>query len=120
MARAGWKVTVVEKNATAGGRACQLKAEGFTFDMGPSWYWMPDVFERYFQCFGKKIQDCYEITRLDTSYGVYWNDRHMDIPANYEQLKNLFESVEAGSGSQLDKFLQEAAYKYKIGMQKLV
>lgn len=118
--KAGCQVSVIEKHNIPGGRARQLKVEGFTFDMGPSWYWMPDVFERYFQSFGKKIQDCYQLTRLDPSYRVYLNDRHLDIPANYTQLKKLFESVEPGSGSQLDNFLQEAAYKYKIGMQRLV
>jgi len=51
LARAGWEVTVLEKNAAPGGRARILKAEGFTFDMGPSWYWMPDVFGTLFCMF---------------------------------------------------------------------
>jgi phytoene desaturase len=93
MAKAGWNVTVVEKNDTAGGRAKQLKAEGFTFDMGPSWYWMPDVFERFFEQFGKKVSDYYELTRLDPSYRVYWQNENVDVPADYEELRNLFESI---------------------------
>ena len=67
MAKAGWKVTVIEKNATAGGRARQLKQDGFTFDMGPSFYRMPDVFEHYFNQFGKKSSDYYTLKRLDPS-----------------------------------------------------
>ena len=64
MAKAGWDVTVIEKHHTAGGRARQLKADGFVFDIGPSWYWMPDVFERYFNCFGKKAADYYQLRRI--------------------------------------------------------
>jgi phytoene desaturase len=120
MAKAGWKVTVVEKSETAGGRARQLKASGFTFDMGPSWYWMPDVFERFFNQFGKKVEDYYELHRLDPSYRVYWKDDQVDIPANYEAFKELFESVEKGSAKKLDQYLEEAGHKYRIGMQQLV
>ena len=120
MARAGWDVTVLEKQSTPGGRARQLKADGFTFDMGPSWYWMPDVFERYFGCFGKKVTDYYELIRLDPSYRVYWQDAQMDIPADYVELKKLFESIEKGSGEKLDAFLKEAEYKYEVGVKKLV
>lgn len=120
MAKAGWKVTVVEKNDTAGGRAKQLKAEGFTFDMGPSWYWMPDVFERFFEQFGKKVSDYYELIRLDPSYRVYWQNEAVDVPANYNELRNLFESIEEGSGEKLDHYLKEAFLKYKIGVQDLV
>jgi len=120
MAKAGWKVTLLEKNEGPGGRARQLKESGFTFDMGPSWYWMPDVFERYFACFGKKVSDYYELLRLDPSYRVYWADGPMDIPADYNELKQLFESIEPGSGKQLDRFLEEAVYKYEIGINKLV
>lgn len=120
LARAGWDVTVLEKNATPGGRARILKAEGFTFDMGPSWYWMPDVFERFFSCFGKKVSDYYHLDRLDPSYRVYWQDGPMDLPASYEELKKLFESIESGSGAKLDQFMQGAAYKYEVGINKLV
>jgi phytoene desaturase len=120
MAKAGWEVTVLEKQNTPGGRARQLKAEGFTFDMGPSWYWMPDVFERYFACFGKKVTDYYELERLDPSYRIYWKDGVTDIPADYNELKKLFESIEPGSGEKLDAFLKEAAYKYEVGINKLV
>ncbi len=120
MAKAGWKVIVVEKNSTPGGRARQLKQEGFTFDMGPSWYWMPDVFERFFSHFNKKVSDYYHLERLDPSYRVYWEDNFSDIPAGYEQLKNLFESIETGSSKQLDKYIEEAAYKYNVGVGNLV
>ncbi|HVG42450.1 MAG TPA: oleate hydratase [Chitinophagaceae bacterium] len=120
MAREGWQVQVIEKNSTAGGRARQLKEEGFTFDMGPSWYWMPDVFERFFEQFGKKVANYYTLTRLDPSYRVYWKEESIDVPADYEKLKILFESIEQGSSQQLDKYLQEAEHKYRIGMQQLV
>lgn len=120
MAREGWNVTVLEKNSTAGGRACQLKEQGFTFDMGPSFYWMPDVFERFFNQFGKKVSDYYQLTRLDPSYRVYWSDGYTDLPADYNALRDVFESLEPGSGPLLDKYLREAAYKYEVGVNKLV
>lgn len=120
MAKEGWDVTVVEKNAQPGGRARQLKEQGFTFDMGPSFYWMPDVFERYFAQFGKNVTDYYTIDRLDPSYRIYWKDGTTNIPANFEELKKIFESFEPGSGTQLEKFLKGAAYKYDVGIHKMV
>lgn len=120
MARAGWKVDVVDKNATAGGRARQLKASGFTFDMGPSWYWMPDVFDRFFAQFGKNVSDYYVLERLDPSYRIYWPEGATDVPADYEQLLNLFESIEKGSAQKLEQYLKEAYVKYKIGIHDLV
>lgn len=120
MAKAGWEVTVVEKQAGPGGRARQLQAEGFTFDMGPSWYWMPDVFERYFNQFGRSVSDYYELQRLDPSYRIYWDNDLTDLPANLDDFKRMLETWEPGAASKLDQFLREAAYKYRTGMQKLV
>jgi phytoene desaturase len=120
LAKAGYDVTVVEKQATPGGRARQLKEQGFVFDIGPSWYWMPEVFERFFNCFGKKVSDYYQLNRLNPSYRIYWPQDEMDIPADYNELKQLFETIEAGSGVELDAFMAEAAYKYNVGINKLV
>jgi len=120
LAKYGWQVDVIEKHDQAGGRCRHFKTEGFTFDMGPSWYWMPDVFERYFAQFNKKVADYYKLLRLDPSYRIYWDKDHMDVPADYQALKNLFESLEPGAGAQLDAFMQEAEYKYRVGINKLV
>lgn len=120
LANAGWDVIVFEKHEQPGGRARQLKADGFTFDMGPSWYWMPEVFERYFNQFDKKVSDYYELKRLDPSYRIYYEHESVDIPANYDALKELFETIEPGSGKKLDRFMEEAAYKYEVGINKLV
>ncbi len=120
LAKYGWDVTVIEKQSTPGGRARQLKEQGFTFDMGPSWYWMPDVFERYFKCFGKKVSDYYSLQRLDPSYRIIWENEMINVPADYNELKKLFETIEPGSGNKLDKYLQQAEYKYKVGINKLV
>jgi phytoene desaturase len=120
LAKEGWSVTVLEKNATAGGRARQIKADGFSFDMGPSWYWMPDVFERFFANFGKSVSDYYQLQRLDPSYRVYWESSKTNIPAGYERLRQLFDQFEPGAARKLDKYLKEAATKYQVGMQQLV
>lgn len=120
MAKAGWDVTILEKQSMPGGRGRKFEENGFVFDMGPSWYWMPDVFERYFNCFGKKVADYYELIRLDPSYRVYYADGPVDIPADYSQLQRMFEDIEPGSSLKLDAFLKEAAYKYDVGIHKLV
>ncbi|MCG7859092.1 phytoene desaturase, partial [Flavihumibacter sediminis] len=100
--------------------ARQWKTDGFTFDMGPSWYWMPDVFERFFNQFGKSVSDYYELDRLDPSYQVVWPTGKMDIPAGLPALKELFESIEPGAANALQQFMDEASYKYKVGIHKLV
>jgi len=116
-----FKVTLLEKNNSLGGRARIFKEKGFTFDMGPSWYWMPDVFERYFNKFGKSASDYYKLIRLDPSYKViFGKDDDLNIPANYEMYRNMFEEIEAGSSENLDKFLKQASYKYEQGINKLV
>lgn len=120
LAKSGFDVTVLEKHSIPGGRARKFSAEGFTFDMGPSWYWMPDVFERYFKQFGKEVTYYYQLIRLDPSYRIYWADAPMDIPASYTELKALFNKLEPGSADRLDHFIEEAAYKYKVGIDKLV
>ena len=120
LAKNGWAVTVLEKHLIPGGRARKLERNGFTFDMGPSWYWMPEVFEQYFNHFGKKVCDYYQLIRLDPSYKVYFSEENFNIPAGYEQLQQLFESIEKGAAANLDKFLKEAEYKYFTGIHNLV
>ena len=120
MAKEGHQVTVIEKNEQAGGRARSFKSAGFTFDMGPSWYWMPDIFESFFKDFGKQPNDFYQLIRLDPSYQVLWEDLQLPLPANFTELKAVFESLEKGAGNQLELFLKEAAYKYEVGIHKFV
>ena len=121
LAKEGFDVTVFEKNPSPGGRARKFEAEGFVFDMGPSWYWMPDVFEKFFHHFGKSTADYYELVRLDPSYRIYFgkND-HLDIPAGVDGLSKLFEQLEPGSSKHLQQFLKEGKYKYETGINKLV
>lgn len=120
LARDGFDVTVLEKNDSLGGRARKFSTQGFTFDMGPSWYWMPDVFEKFFESFGKKTSDYYTLQRLDPSYRVVFGaDDQLDLPADFNALKKLFDDIDPGSGNQLEKFLKEAQFKYDIGLQQL-
>lgn len=119
---AGHEVHVFEKNATIGGRARQLKTNsGYLFDMGPSWYWMPDVFKKFFTDFGYTVSDFYELKLLNPSFDVVFgeNDK-MHVPENFEALCQLFESIELGSAAQLKKFMDEAEYKYITGIENLV
>lgn len=121
LATQGHEVTILEKNPSLGGRARKFEAQGYTFDMGPSWYWMPEVFDDYFARFGKKTSDYYQLTRLDPSYTVcFGQNDFFDVPASAEKLKQEFERLEKGSAKKLDKFLAEAKYKYDAGMQEYV
>lgn len=120
LAKQGCEVTVLEKHDRVGGRARQYSSEGFTYDMGPSWYWMPDIFEKFFADFGKKVSDYYELERLSPSYRVYFEDGPIDVPSDINELYALFESIEKGSAIKLKQFLKEAEYKYQIGMNDLV
>lgn len=121
LAQKGYQVKVLEKHSMAGGRARMFEAEGFTFDMGPSWYWMPDVFDKYFEQFGKKPSDYYNLKRLDPSYRVYWGKEDFwDIPSRMAEIEALMEEAEPGAGKKLQEFLAEAAYKYDVGINDLV
>lgn len=121
LAQEGYDVTILEKNSTPGGRARQFVEQGFTFDMGPSWYWMPDVFEQYFAHFGKQPSDYYDLVRLDPSYSIFFGkDDIMKVPAKMGALYAMFEQYEPGSSANLKKFLKEAEYKYRVGMSEFV
>jgi phytoene desaturase len=121
LSAAGHEVHVFEKNATAGGRARQLKVNNYLFDMGPSWYWMPDVFEKFFSDFNYKVSDFYKLKLLNPSFDVVFPlGETMSVPEKYSDLSRMFESIENGSAAQLDKFMEEAKYKYETGMGNLV
>jgi len=121
LAREGTRVTLLEKNEQVGGRARVWETDGFRFDMGPSWYWMPDVFERFFGLFDREVGEFYQLERLDPSYRiVFGRDDVLDLPAGVEPLTELFERLEPGAGAQLGRFLADAAYKYERGMGEFV
>lgn len=121
LAQQGNDVSIYEKNATIGGRARQLKRDGFTFDIGPTWYWMPDVFERFFADFGKKPSDYYELKKLSPAYQVYFGINDFVIIAdNLPEIISTFETIENGSGYKLSSFMTEAQSNYEIAIKDLV
>lgn len=120
-AKAGHEVHVFEKHDQPGGRARQFTTEqGFVFDMGPSWYWMPDIMEDFFIDFGYKTSDFFDLISLNPQFEMIFSDEKMNIPENFEDLKKLFETIEKGAGVQLEKFMQSAKYKYEVGMKDFV
>ena len=121
LAQAGYHVHVYEKNEQLGGRARQFRKAGFTFDMGPTWYWMPDVFERFFSDFNKLTSDYYELSQLSPAYRVYF-DRldYLDIEDSLEKICAVFEDIEEGSASKLRKFISKAESNYNIAIKDLV
>ena len=120
LAKSGYKVSIFEKNSKVGGRAGQLKKEGFTFDIGPSWYWMPDVFDRFFNDFGKKTSDYYIIDKLDPAYRIFFEDEVMTIGDSLEKICLEFERIEKGSGVKLKKFIEKAQENYGIAVNKIL
>jgi len=121
LAKSGHEVEIFEKNDAPGGRARQLKKNGFVFDIGPSWYWMPDVFEKFFNDFGKSVSDYYQLERLDPGYKVYFGkDDFINIGDNLDKIYDVFEGVERGSSEKLKKFIRKAAENYKIAIKDLV
>ncbi len=121
LAKQGYEVTVYEKNSTVGGRARQLKKDGFTFDIGPTWYWMPDVFERFFSDFGKVPSDYYKLDKLSPAYSVYFGkDDYITIDDTIEKICDAFEQEEAGSSVKLMKFINSAKSNYDIAIKDLV
>lgn len=120
LAQQGHNVTLLEKNSQAGGRARTWQQNGFTFDMGPSWYWMPEVFEQYYNLFGNTASNFYQLQRLDPSYKIFYPNQDIDVPASYTELIALFEKNEQGSGEKLEEFLADARYKYETAMSDFV
>ena len=121
LAQQGHDVTVYEKNSSLGGRARQLKKEGFIFDMGPSWYWMPDVFESFFADFNKKPSDYYQLDKLSPGYRVFFGkDDFFDVSDDLETILADFEKIETGSGAKLRAFINEAKSNYQIAIKDLV
>jgi phytoene desaturase len=121
LAKQGFIVHVFEKNDQIGGRATTWEKDGFMFDLGPSWYWMPEVFEQFYQKFGHTTADFYDLKRLDPSYRVFFeHNQTVDVPAQLSGLYKLFEGFQPGSSKGLKAFLDQAAIKYKVAMDKFV
>jgi phytoene desaturase len=121
LAKEGYNVTILEKNDNVGGRARQLVREGFTFDIGPTWYWMPDVFEKFFADFGKKPSDYYHLDKLNPAYEVYFDKLDaIQIPDNLQDIVDIFEVQEKGSSKHLTDFLDNAKHNYDVAIKDLV
>tara|TARA_R110000851_G_scaffold42813_2_gene106267 strand:+ start:80 stop:1543 length:1464 start_codon:yes stop_codon:yes gene_type:complete len=120
LAKQGYDVSIYEKNKTVGGRARQFVRDGFTFDMGPSWYWMPDIFQSFFNDFGKKTSDYYQLDKLDPAYNIFFSDDVITIGDSMDKICEEFERIEKGSAEPLRKFIKKAQDNYEIAIHKIV
>lgn len=120
-AKSGNEVHVFEKHDQPGGRARQFKTdEGYVFDMGPSWYWMPDIIESFFADFGCKVSDFFNLVSLDPQFEMVFSKEKVSVPEKNEEIRKLFEKIEPGAAGQYDKFMKSAQFKYEIGMKDFV
>ena len=119
LAKKGFDVTLVEKNADIGGRARLFKKEGYSFDMGPSWYWMPEIFEKFFNEFGYKTKDVYDLKKLDPGFKIIFNDEEIELPANWKEICEIFDKYEENGAYKLNEFMKDAEKKYTIGLEFL-
>ncbi|MEO0507839.1 MAG: phytoene desaturase family protein [Bacteroidota bacterium] len=120
LAKAGYTVEVFEKNDTVGGRARQFIKDGYTFDIGPSWYWMPDIFDKFFADFGKKTSDYYQLDKLSPAYKIFFSDDVITIGDTMDKICEEFERIESGSSVHLRKFIHKAQENYDIAINKVV
>ncbi|WP_339841840.1 phytoene desaturase family protein [uncultured Maribacter sp.] len=120
LAKDGWNVSIYEKNDSVGGRASQFIKNGFTFDMGPSWYWMPDIFDKFFADFNKKTSDYYQLDKLSPAYKIFFSNDIITIGDSMDKICLEFERIEPGSSKELKKFILEAQINYEIAINKIV
>lgn len=120
LSKAGFDVSIYEKNNTVGGRARQLVKDGFTFDIGPSWYWMPDIFDKFFSDFRKKTSDYYQLDKLNPAYKIFFSDDVITIGDSMDKICDEFERIESGSSVHLRKFIAQAQENYSIAIDKVV
>ena len=121
LAKQGHRVRILEKNSTYGGRLQSFTEKGFTFDSGPSWYWMPDLFDSFFADFNKQTSDYYSLKRLDPGYRIFFDkEEYFDVFEDYQRLKMELNQIEEGAGEALDSFLYDAKKKYEIAVDKFI
>jgi 1-hydroxy-2-isopentenylcarotenoid 3,4-desaturase len=120
LAKRGFEVEVIEQLDQPGGRATQRIEKGYVFDIGPSWYLAPDIFERFFALFGSKPEDHYELIRLDPSYSVFFENERITVPTGIDAVRALFESIEPGAGAALDRYLEDARHKYEVSLDRFL
>lgn len=121
LAKNGFNVTVLEKNEQPGGRASVYNDEDFYFDMGPSWYLMPDVYEKFFAEFGKKPEDFFKLERLDPSYRIFFgNKKSVDVAADIEKNYILFDSLEENGAKKLEEYLKSSKELYDFSLNEML
>ncbi|MEX0291433.1 MAG: phytoene desaturase family protein [Flavobacteriaceae bacterium] len=120
LAKGGYEVLMLEKNPTVGGRARQLTKKGYTFDIGPSWYWMPDIFDRFFNDFGKKTSDYYALDKLSPAYKIFFSDEVITIGDCMAKISKEFDRIEPGSSAVLQKFIKKSKKNYEVAMSDIV
>lgn len=121
LARDGHSVTLLEKNSQLGGRANLLATQGFRFDLGPSWYLMPDVFETFFAQFNTHPSKHLDLREIEPQYRIFFSDKsHVDISRIVAKTRAIFEEIEPGAGAALDQYLVEAQRKYNISVEQVL
>lgn len=122
LARRGWSVDLLEARGAVGGRAGTWEADGFRFDTGPSWYLMPEVFERFFELMGTSVGEQLDLQQLDPGYRVFFegHDEPLDIAADVRINIERFEEIEPGAGRVLERYLDSARSTYELALARFL
>lgn len=119
LADAGCSVTLVEKNSELGGRAGRLETEGFVFDTGPSWYLMPEAFDRFFASLGTSTAEQLDLVSLTPAYRVFPEGQEsFDVETG--KVPELFESFEPGAGAATRRYLDTASFTYRVAVDSFL
>lgn len=122
LAREGYAVELLEKNAALGGRAGSWQRDGFSFDTGPSWYLMPQVFEHFYRLLGTTSAEQLDLVRLDPAYRVFFEDHAdpLDVRSDREAVRAAFERIEPGAGTQVERYLDSARETYDLAVRRFL
>jgi phytoene desaturase len=121
LAKNGYDVTVLEKESTPGGRCNQLIRDGHRFDIGPTLFLMPEIWEETFTSLGERMSDHLELKRIDPTYKVHFDDGlQLELTSNIGEMQTQLEKVEKTAFAGFLSYIAEGSRHYKMSVEKFV
>jgi phytoene dehydrogenase-like protein len=122
LARGGALVTLLERHGAVGGRLGTVTFDGFRFDTGPSWYFMPEVIEHLFDLLGERVEDHLDLVRLDPAYRVFPEPvagstaQTLDVVADAATNWRTFDALEPGAGEAMRAYVAASGEAYRTAL----